>query len=207
LFLDEKIVDFLVEDVKKNIILYDLIQTNENKKTYTKLYRHYINYQIINKNIEIIHPRSISPLKDSLNKEKLNKRFILKENKEFIGKLKFDKYNFKFTISVDNVYLELTSYFNQIYKNLMNLALNAYLEKNYEQSRNIFEDILKLIKSTNDVNDLVFNEKINEWLKNIRKYQPKNANSNNNANVNGIYDGKSNINKKNLNRYQTSIFY
>lgn len=109
-------------------------------------------------------------IKDYLKNDKINKKTILKENKEFLENLKTDKNNFVFMISSDNVYIELTANLNPIYKNLMNLAIDSFIEKDFISTKSIFEDISKLIKTTNDNYDFVFNEKINEWIKILKNY-------------------------------------
>lgn len=122
---------------------------------------------MIQKEIKRTHP-NLEKTKDYLKKDNINKKTILKENKEFLENLRTDKNNFVFIISSDNVYIELTANLNPIYKNLMNLAIDSYIEKDFESTKSIFEDISRLIKTTNDNYDIVFNEKINEWLKFLR---------------------------------------
>ncbi len=123
---------------------------------------------MIQKDIKRVPLKSGDKIKDSLKEEKFTKKSILKENQEFLENLKFDKNNYLFIISSDSVYIELTANLNPIYKNLMNLALDSYKEKDFINTIKIFEDISKLIKTTNDNYDCVFNQKINEWIKLLR---------------------------------------
>lgn len=107
--------------------------------------------------------------KDYYDKTKLNIISILKEQKEFLEKLKKEKNNFLLFISADKVYFELTANLNPIYKNLVNFAFEAYLINNKEKAINVFEDLHQLLKINNDNCDLVFNKNIKGWIELIKK--------------------------------------
>jgi hypothetical protein len=133
-----------------------------------KIYRHSIDYQKLSKKISLNNVNEKTFYRDCFySKNKINKSYVLREQKEFIENLNKKK-NILFLISVDDVYLNLTSSLNPIYKNFVNLAFDAYLENDFEKAKNIFEDLLRLIN--NEINcDLPFSQNIQAWIEKINK--------------------------------------
>lgn len=170
MFVTEKFLKHLDDSIKKNIILYDVvnkkrnIKNNKNDTSNVKIYRHYINYEKLYKDISLFHPNERSLCKDYQYKHKLDKTCILKERKEFLEKIKKPKNHSLFLISCDKVYMDITENLNPLYKKLFNLGFEAYMIKDTEKAYNIFQDLLRLIKSKNDNKDIILNEKIKGWI-------------------------------------------